>query len=53
LASIFRRATNDRSLEAGFLLAGQERRWTVAGIIADKETEADITARRPPKRHAI
>jgi hypothetical protein len=37
-----------RSLEAGTALAGAERRWTIAGLIADRQTERDIAAGRAP-----
>jgi hypothetical protein len=37
-----------RTLEAGFAGVGQNRNWSVAGMISDGQTQAEISAGRPP-----
>lgn len=37
-----------RTLEAGIGLAGSTRNWAVEGLVADKQTQAEIAAGRPP-----
>lgn len=37
-----------RSLEAGFAGVGGDRKWNVEGLIADKQTQAEIASGKPP-----
>ena len=37
-----------RSIESGIGFSGRERNWSVAGMIADGQTQAEIKAGRPP-----
>lgn len=41
-------AAGRRSLEGGMALAGQERNWRIAGLLADDRTQAEINSGRPP-----
>jgi len=41
-------AADRRSLEAGVGMSGQSRNWSVAGLVADGQTQAEISAGRPP-----
>lgn len=37
-----------RTLEAGIAGAGSTRNWSVEGLVADKQTQAEVAAGRPP-----